>query len=66
MYTLTIMPRAESDLQRLSAPIYSLSFSKLQRLCQICDDYPHKALKGKHRGKFSLLVAKDYRVLYTL
>lgn len=65
MYTLTIMPRAESDLQRLSSPIYSLTFNKLQRLCQICDDYPHKALKGEHRGKFSLSVAKDYRILYT-
>ena len=65
MYTLTIKPRAESDLQRLSAPIYSFVFNKLQRLCQICDDYPHKALKGEHRGKFSLSVAKDYRVLYT-
>ena len=23
------------------------------------------ALKGEHRGKFSLSVAKDYRILYT-
>ena len=65
MYTLTIKPRAESDLRRLSAPIYLLVFNKLERLCEICDDYPHKALKGEHRGKFSLSVAKDYRVLYT-
>ena len=42
-----------------------LVFNKLERLCEICDDYPHKALKGVHRGKFSLSVAKDYRVIYT-
>ena len=65
MYTLTIKPRAESDLGRLSAPIRLLVFNKLERLCEICDDYPHKALKGEHRGKFSLSVAKDYRVIYT-
>ncbi len=65
MYTLIIKPRAESDLRRLSAPIRLLVFNKLERLCEICDDYPHKALKGDHRGKFSLSVAKDYRVIYT-
>ena len=65
MYTLIIKPRAESDLRRLSQPIYMRIFNKLERLCEICDDYPHKALKGRHRGKFSLSVAKDYRILYT-
>ena len=65
MYALTIKPRAEADLRRLSAPIYLLVFNKLERLCEICDDYPHKALKADHRGTFSLSVAKDYRVLYT-
>ena len=65
MYTLTIKPQAESDLGRLSAPIRLLVFNKLERLCEICDDYPHKALKGDHRGNFSLSVAKDYRVIYT-
>ena len=62
---MTIKPRAESDLRRLSATIHLLVFNKLERLCEICDDYPHKALKGGHRGKFSLSGAKDYRVLYT-
>lgn len=61
MYRLTITPRAESDLRRLSARI----LNKLQQFCQICDDFPHKALKGVHRGKYSLKVAKDYRILYT-
>ena len=65
MYRLTIIPRAESDLRRLSAPIYTRILNKLERLCQICDDYPHKALKGPHSGKFSLKVAKNYRILYT-
>ena len=65
MYTLIIKPRAESGLRRLSAPIRLLVFNKLERLCEICDDYPHKALKGGHSGKFSLSVAKDYRVIYT-
>ena len=65
MYALTIKPRAESDLRRLSAPIHSQVFNKPERLCEMCDDYPHKALKGEHRGKFSLSVAKNYWVLYT-
>ena len=58
MYRFTIRPRAESDLRRLSAPIHARILNKLQQLCQICDDYPHKALKGIHRGKYSLKVAK--------
>lgn len=66
MYTLIIQPRAESDLQRLSAPVQSRILNKLQRFRQICDEFPHKALKGEHSGKFSLRVAKDYRILYTL
>ena len=65
MYTLTIKPRAESDLRRLSKQVYMRIFNKLERLCEICDNYPHKALKGRHSGKFSLSVAKDYRILYT-
>lgn len=66
MYTLILLTRAEADLLRLSAPIQTRILNKLQQLRLICDDYPHKALKGGHRGKFSLKVAKDYRVLYTI
>ena len=65
MYTLMMMPRAESDLRRLSTPIQARILNKLERLCQICDNHPHKGLKGVHSGKFSLKVAKDYRIIYT-
>lgn len=65
MYRLIITPRAESDLRRLSPLIHARILNKLQQLSQICDDFPHKALKGTHRGKYSLKAAKDYRILYT-
>ena len=58
MYTLVIKPRAESDLQRLSAPIYIRILNKLERLRETCDSQPHKRLKGKHSDKFSLTVAR--------
>lgn len=57
MYRLIITPRAESDLRRLSPPIHARILNKLQQLSQICDDFPHKALKGAHRGKYSLKVS---------
>lgn len=65
MYTIIMLPRAESHLRRLSTTIQARVLNKLQQFCQICDEYPHKALKGEHRGKYSLKVAKDYRILYT-
>ena len=65
MYTLVIKPRAESDLQRLSAPIYIRILNKLERLRETCDSQSHKRLKGKHSDKFSLTVAQHYRILYT-
>ena len=65
MYTLILLKRAESNLLRLSAPIQTRIINKLQQLRETCDDIPHKSLKGEHRGKFSLKVAKDYRILYT-
>ena len=37
----------------------------MEKLCANWDEHPKKALKGIHRGKFSLTVAKDYRVLYS-
>ena len=36
-----------------------------KNLCANWTEHPKKALKGIHRGKFSLTVAKDYRVLYS-
>lgn len=65
MYILTIQPRAESNLLRLSAPIRARILNKLERLRQTCDNRPHKRLKGRHSGKFSLTVAQHYRILYT-
>lgn len=65
MYTLIIKPRAESDLRRLSAPVHARILNKLERLRENCDTQPHKRLKGRHSGKFSLTVAQHYRILYT-
>ena len=64
MYTLTMDSRAESDLARLS--IAQRVRRRLERLCENPDNEHHKALKGKHKGKFSLRVAKHYRIIYSL
>ena len=64
MYTLELKPRARKDLQRLDASVRAQVVRRLQWLCRHCDETKHKALKGKHRGKFRLKVAEVYRVLY--
>ena len=65
MYHLEIMPKAETDLARLDATIGQRVLDKLRALCENCDGHRHKALRGRHRGKFRLRVADAYRVLYT-
>jgi mRNA-degrading endonuclease RelE of RelBE toxin-antitoxin system len=65
MYTLTLKSRARSDIRRLHPTIRARVLEKLEKLCANWDEHPKKALKGIHRGKFSLTVAKDYRVLYS-
>ena len=65
MYTLVLDARARSDMQRLHSTIQVRILEKLERLCANCDNQPHKALKGKYRGKFSLTVARDYRIVYS-
>ena len=65
MYTLALDSRAESDMQRFHPTIRARILEKLERLCENCDNQPHKALKGRFRGKFSLTVAKDYRIVYS-
>ena len=66
MYTLIMDSRAESDLARLSSTIARHVRRRLERLCENPDNEHHKALKGKHKGKFSLRVAKHYRIIYSL
>ena len=66
MYTLATDPRAEADLARLPSTITQRVRRRLERLCEDPDAEHHKALKGKHRGKFSLRIAKHYRVIYSL
>ncbi len=65
MYTLVLRSRAQSDMRRLHPTIRARVLEKLENLCENWDEHPKKALKGIHRGKFSLTVAKDYRVLYS-
>ena len=65
MYALELEPRAESDLERLDAPIRKRVFHSLDGLSKTCDTRPHQALRGPHRGKFRLVVARVYRVIYT-
>lgn len=65
MYTLELDKRADSEMGRLHPIIRAQILEKLERLCAHCDNHPHKALKGKYRGKFSLTVAKDYRIIYS-
>lgn len=66
MYTLVTDPRAESDLARLPSAIAQRVRRRLERLCENPDNERHKALKGKYKGKFSLRVAKHYRIIYAL
>ena len=54
MYTLELDSRAQSDMQRFHPTVKAQIFEKLERLCENCENQPHKALKGKYRGKFSL------------
>ncbi len=65
MYTLVMDSRAESDLERLSPPIAQRIRKRLEKLCQNPDNEHHKALKGKYKGKFSLKIAKHYRIIYS-
>ena len=64
MYTLVLDSRAESDLQRLHPSITRSIHRKLAWLCENCDNRRHKALKGRHKGKFALKM-NDYRILYS-
>ena len=64
MYELILTRNAERDLQRLDAKIQRQVLSKLERLCENCEQYPHKALKGPYKGKFKLPCG-DYRAIYT-
>lgn len=66
MYTLELSARAQANLRRLDAAIQARVRTKLRRLCQHCDLIPHRALKGPHRGKFTIEVAEDYRILYSV
>ena len=65
MYALELEPRAESDLKRLDATIRKRIFQSLADLCETCETRPHHALRGPHRGKFRIVVARVYRVIYT-
>ena len=65
MYTLEISADARADLRRLDPAIRTRVHNALLQLQETCDNRPHKALRGRHRGKFSLRVAKHYRIIYT-
>ena len=65
MYALDLDSRAQRDMQRFHPNVRARILEKLEQLCENCDNQPHKALKGKFRGKFSLTVAKDYRIVYS-
>ena len=65
MYTLEISAKARADLRRLDPTIRARVYNTLMQLQETCDDRPHKALQGRHSGKFSLRVAKHYRIIYT-
>lgn len=65
MYTLELSADARSDLRHLDAAIRRRVRNHLTQLCETCDQRPHKALRVEHKGKFSLKVAKHYRILYT-
>ena len=65
MYTLKMSAGARADLRRLDPTIRTRVRNTLLQLQETCDNRPHKALQGRHRGKFTLRVAKHYRIIYT-
>jgi len=65
LYTLKMSAGARADLRRLDSTIRTRVRNTLLQLQETCDNRPHKALQGRHRGKFTLRVAKHYRVIYT-
>ena len=64
MYELILTSNTKRDLRRLDAKIQRQILRKLRRLCENCDSYPHKALKGKYSGQFKLR-SGNYRAIYT-
>lgn len=64
MYELILTSHARRGLRRLDAKIQTQILRKLRRLCENCDGYPHKALKGKYKGQFKL-PSGNYRAIYT-
>ena len=64
MYELILNSSARRDLRRLDAKIQTQILGKLRWLCENCDGYSHKALKGRYRGHFKL-PSGDYRAIYT-
>ena len=64
MYTLRHSRRARTDIQRLDPVVARRIRNKLRWLCENCDNRQHKALKGEHKGKFTLKI-NDYRAFYT-
>ncbi len=64
MYRLEFTQKAEDALARLDISIARRVRRKLEQLCENCDTWPHKALKGRDRGKFRLRM-QDYRMIYS-
>ena len=64
MYELIMTSNARRDLRRLDTRIQTQILRKLRWLCENCDGYLHKALKGRYRGQFKL-PSGDYRTIYT-
>ena len=64
MYELILTLNARRDLRRLDTKIQTQILRKLTWLCENCDGYPHKALKGRYREQFRL-PSGDYRAIYT-
>ena len=54
MYELILTSNAKRDMRRLAPKIQKQVLNKLERLCENCDEYPHKALKGNYKGQFKL------------
>ena len=64
MYELILTSNAKRDMRRLDPKSQKQVLNKLERLCENCNEYPHKALKGNYKGQFKLPCG-HYRVLYT-
>jgi mRNA-degrading endonuclease RelE of RelBE toxin-antitoxin system len=55
VYSLELDPRAIANIQRLDVKIQEQIRAKMNQFRESFEQRRHKALKGKHKGRFSVI-----------